>query len=125
MKNYALYLIIYNFLGLLLCLTDWVREIVTIDIPYYGIVTTERYNIIDFCDTPFYFIGALVLVYYNFKLSKMQLTYFATCIIYLFFKWLKLDVGYAMFFVWNYFILIGIPLLVYLESRINYERFKR
>jgi len=124
MKNYALYLIIYNVLGLLLCLTDWVREIVTIDIPYCGIVTTERYNVIDFCDTPFYYFGALVLLYYNVKLSKMQLIYFGTCVVYLIFKAVKLDVGYTMFFVWNYLIL-SIPLLVYLESRINYDKFKK
>jgi len=98
---------------------------VTIDVPYYGIVTTERYNVIDFCDTPFYIFGVFVLFYYNIKLSKMQFMYFVSTIIYLVFKWLKLDVGYTMFFVWNYFILIGIPLIVYLEDKINYDRFKK
>lgn len=124
MKNYALYIIIYNLLSLVLCSTNWVREKITIDIPFYGLTTTERYNIIDLLDTPFYILGAIVLIYYNFRLSKMQLTYFYTCFIFLCFKWLKLDVGYYMFFVWNYLIL-SIPFWVYLENFINYDYFKR
>jgi hypothetical protein len=124
MKNYALYLIIYSLLGLLLCLTDWVREIVTITIPYFGTYTSERYNFIDFIDTPFYFFGVFVWVYYNVKLSKMQSTYFKTVLLYLIFKYAKLNVGYTMFFVWNY-IILSIPLWVYIVSKINYDRFKR
>jgi len=124
MKNYALYILIYNLLSVMLCSTDWVREIVTIDIPYFKTITDTRANIIDFCDTPFYIFGVLVFIWYNFKLSKMQFTYFLTCGIFLFFKWLKLDVGYYMFFVWNYLIL-AIPLLVWLEQFINYDYFRK
>jgi hypothetical protein len=123
MKNYALYLIIYSLLGLSLCLTDWVREVITIDIPYLGTYTSERYNFIDFFDAPFYFFGVFVWLYYNTKLSKMQMTYFVTVLIYVIFKKLNLNVGYTMFFVWNYLIL-SIPLLVYFEGKINYEKFR-
>jgi len=124
MKNYALYLLIYNLLGLLLCLTDWVREKITIDTYYWGEITTERANFINFIDTPFYIFGVLVFIYYNVKLSKMQITYFFTSAFYLVFKWINPDVGYYMFFVWNYVIIIGFPAVVYLESIINYDRYK-
>lgn len=119
MKNYALYLLIYNALSPLLYLTDWISGIVRVNLPFYGITKTERYNVIDFYDTPFYILGALIFIYYNFKLSKMQFTYFVTAVLVLVFKWAKLDVGYVMFFVWNYIIIVGIPLLVYFENTKN------
>lgn len=127
MKNYGLYLLIYNLLGVFLCLTDWIRERVTINLYYFGEVTTERYNIFDFIDTPFYLFGLLVFLHYNWpgKLTKMQKTYFYTCAISLAFKWLNFDVSYTMFFVWNSFIIVGIPLMVFIEDKLNYERFRK
>jgi len=125
MKNYGFYILIYNLLGVTLCLTDWVYKIVTLDLGYFGTYTSERYNFIDFLDTPFYFLGVCFFFYTYRKQSKMQTTYFATALIFLINKYLKLDFGYTMFFVWNYFIILGIPFFIWLTDNINYDRFKR
>jgi hypothetical protein len=106
MKNYGLYILIYNLLGVTLCLTDWIYKVVTLDLGYFGTYTSERYNFIDFADTPFYFLGVFCFFWTYKKQSKIQKTYFATALLFLINKYLNLDFGYTMFFVWNYLILL-------------------
>jgi len=57
MKNYGFYILVYNLLGVTLCLTDWVYKVITLDLGILGKYTSEIYNFIDLFDTPFYFFG--------------------------------------------------------------------
>lgn len=125
MKNYGLYILIYNLLSVTLCLTDWVCKVVTLDLGIFGKYTSEIYNFIDFFDTPFYFIGLICFFHTLHKQSKMQKVYFATALLFVIVKFLELDLGYTMFFVFNYFIVLGVPLICLAIMNINYNKFKK
>jgi len=125
MKNYGLYILIYNLLSVTLCLTDWVYKVITLDLWIFGKYTSERYNFIDFFDTPFYFFGLFAFFYTLHKQSKMQKVYFATALVFLIVKFLNLDFGYTMFFVFNYSIIIGIPLISLAIINLNYNKYKK
>jgi len=125
MKNYGFYILVYNLLGVTLCLTDWVYKVITLDLGILGKYTSEIYNFIDLFDTPFYFFGLFAFFYTLPKQSKMQKVYFITSLIFIVVKVLNLDFGYTMFFVYNYFIIIGTPLISLAVINLNYNRFKK
>lgn len=120
MKNIALYLLIYNFTLLMILRTDWYSEIVT----FCG-YTTERYNVIDLLDTPFYILMFITIMYYSFwnklnKLTLFQKQCFAFSFFYLGFKLLNfyLDCNYQTFMMWN-LIIIFMPFVLLIDRKIN------
>ncbi len=75
MKNLGILLLVYNLTTLILCFTDWYSEVVTTNIFLIGKCTTERYNIIDYYDVPFYCI-AVIYFFYSWHLKFKNLTQF-------------------------------------------------
>jgi len=120
MKNIALYLLIYNFTLLMILRTDWYSEKIT----FMG-YTTERYNVIDLIDTPFYIAMFITIIYYAFwnklnKLTLFQKHCFAFSFFYLAFKLLNfyLECNYQTFMMWN-LIIIFMPLVLLIDRKIN------
>jgi len=120
MKNIAIYLLVYNLICLLILHTDWYSEEVT----FLGI-TTERYNVIDFLDTPFYVVMLLTIMYYAFwnklhKLTIFQKQSFMFCFVYLFFKIINiyLQFNYQTFMFWN-LLIIFMPLILLIDRKVN------
>jgi len=120
MKNIAIYLLSYNFILLMILHTDWYSE----RINFFG-YETERYNVIDLLDTPFYIAMFITISYYAFwnklnKLTIFQKQCFAFSFFYLAFKFLNfyLECNYQTFMFWN-LIIIFMPLLLLIDRRVN------
>jgi len=127
MKKLSLILLVYNFIGLCLLYGNWIYEVVTIDLSVFnfwsfdfGIHTTERLNVFDFFDTPFYVLWFLLLLkyaYFKFKtLSNLDIFCNFGCLVYLLLKFANLKFqffNFESFMFWNFFI-IGFTFFSYL-----------
>jgi len=128
MKRIGIYIIIYNLFCLSVLTTEWYSKIITMYIPFYGIIKSERYNFMDFIDTPFYLVALYVILFCRKKITYMQKVSIICLFPYLVFKIVNmnlLNLGYKDFMFWNLFFLLIVPIVLFLESKINYDKFNK
>jgi len=143
LKNSGIILLCYTLTTLILVFTDWYSEVVTIDLSVYDFTifgfefnfetyVTNRYNVFDYCDIPFYILGLFVFFWYwskDFKpLTRFQLDCFRTTIYFVIFKFANQEILHLSFWqliISAYLIVVGFPLGLWISRNFNYSRFKK
>lgn len=117
----SLFLMVYSLTCLALIKTKWYNEIITFYVPFKGIITDKRQNIIDYFDIPFYVICAIhVLIYWK-KYTFNAKVYFSSVVVYLGFKVLDNYVLFSFnaFVFYNLLILVFVPLAIIIDKNLN------